>query len=67
MPVPYPGTDTSSLGPCGGKERQTRSVHVPLMIGTEVSQNPRIPTSMGNPVSCVQAGGSDSMSFALFG
>ena len=41
------------------------SVHVPLMIGTEVPHNPGIPASVGNPVSCVQAGGSDSMSFAL--
>ena len=41
------------------------SMHVPLMIETEVSHNPRIPTSMGNPISCVQAGGSDSMSSAL--
>ena len=38
------------------------SVHVALMIGTKVSHNTRIPASMGNPVSCVQAGGSDSMS-----
>ena len=43
------------------------SVLVPLMIGTEVSHNPRIPASVGNPVSCVQVGGSDSMSFASSG
>ena len=43
------------------------SVHVPLMIGTEVSHNPRIPTSVGNPVSCVKASGSDRKSFALSG
>ena len=42
------------------------SVHVPLMIGTEVSDNLGIPNSVGNPVSCVQAGGSDSMSSAPF-
>ena len=43
------------------------SMHVLLMIGTEVSHNPRIPTSVGNPVSYVQADGSDSMSFSLSG
>ena len=37
-------------------------VHVPLMIGTEVSHNLGIPASVGNLVSCVQDGGSDSMS-----
>ena len=41
------------------------SMHVPLMIGTEVSHNPGTPASVGNPVLCVQAGGSDSMSSAL--
>ena len=40
------------------------SVHVPLMIGTKVSYNLRILASVGNPVSCVQASGIDSMSFA---
>ena len=39
-------------------------MHVSLMIGTEVSHNLGIPASMGNPVSCVQAGGSDSISSA---
>ena len=43
------------------------SVHVPLMIGTEVSHNLGIPTFVGNPVSCVQDGGSDSMSSAPSG
>ena len=62
MPMSYRGTDTGSLSSCWGKERQTVSVHVPLMIGTEVSYNPRILVSMGKLVSCVQAGGSDSMS-----
>ena len=42
-------------------------VHVPLMIGIEVSHNPGIPASMGNPISCVQVGGSDSMSSAPSG
>ena len=43
------------------------SVHVPLMIETEMSHNPRIPASVGNPILCVQVGGSDSMSSASFG
>ena len=43
------------------------SVHVPLMIGSEVSHNPGIPTFVGNHVSCVQAGGSDRMSSAPSG
>ena len=38
------------------------SMHVPLMIETEVSHNLRIPAFVGNPISCVQAGGSDGMS-----
>ena len=63
----YLGTDIGSPGPCWGKERQTVSVHVPLMIGTEVSHNPGIPASVGNLASCVQAGGSDSMSTASSG
>ena len=53
----HPGTDTGSPGPCWGKEEQTASVHAPLMIGIVVSHNSRIPTSKGNPVSSVQAGG----------
>ena len=60
--MPHPGTHIGSLGPCWGKERQTAFVRVPLMIGTEVSHKPGIPASVGNPVSCVQAGGSDSKS-----
>ena len=43
------------------------SVHVPLMIRTEVSNNPGIPASMGNLVSCVQTCGSGSMSSAPSG
>ena len=42
-------------------------VHVPLMIGTEVSYNPRILASIGNPISCIKAGGNDRMSSALSG
>ena len=61
----HPGTDTGSPGPCWVKEKQTVFVHVPLMIGTEVSHNFRIPASMGNPVSSVQAGGNGNMSPVL--
>ena len=67
MPVPHPGTDTNSLGPYWGKERQTVSVHVPLMIRIKVSHNPRIPAFVGNSVSCVHACGSDIMSSAPSG
>ena len=65
--MPHTGTDTGSLGLYRGKERQTLSMHVPLMIGTEVSHNPGIFTSVGNPISCVEAGGSDRMSSAPYG
>ena len=47
------GTDTGSPGPWWGREEQTESVNVPLMIGTKVSHNSRILTSKGNPVLCV--------------
>ena len=43
------------------------SVHVPLMIGTEVSHNSGIPAFVGNLVLCVQSSGSDSMSSAPSG
>ena len=46
-------TDIGSPGPWWGKEEQTEFVNVPLMIGTEVSHNSRIPTSEGNPFSFV--------------
>ena len=62
MLVLHPGTDIGSPSPCWVKETQTVFVHVPMMIGIEVSYNPGIPASMGNPVSYVQVGGSDSMS-----
>ena len=63
----HPKTGTGSLGPWWGREEQTKSVSVPLMTGTGVSHNSRIPASEGNPVSCVQAGGNRNMSFALAG
>ena len=60
-------TDTSSHDPWWGKEEQTKSVNVPLMTGTGVSHNSGIPTSEGNPVSCVQAGGNGNKFPALAG
>ena len=51
----YPGTDTGSSGPHWGEKEHIASVHVPLMIGTEASHGPAIPTSEGNPASYVQA------------
>ena len=48
MHVPHLGRDTGSLSPCWGKEEQTASAHVPLMIGIEVSHNSGIPAFMGN-------------------
>ena len=40
---------------------------VPLMTGTEVSHDSRILSSVGNPVSYVQADGNDNMSSVLTG
>ena len=40
-----PGTNTSSPDPWWGREEQTESVHVPLMIGTGVSHNSGIPAA----------------------
>ena len=48
-----PGTDTGSPGPWWGRDEQIESVNVPLMTWTRLSDNSRIPTSEGNPVSCV--------------
>ena len=42
-------------------------MYVPLMIGTEVSYNSRIPTSKDNPASSVQVDGSGNMSPAQAG
>ena len=57
----HPVTDTSSPGPCSGKEKQTVSVYIPLMIRTKVSHNSKITASTGNPVSSVQAGDNGNM------
>ena len=40
---------------------------VPLMTGTDVSHDPGILASVGNPVSCVQADGNDNMLSVLTG
>ena len=40
---------------------------VPVMSGTEVSHDPRILASVGNPVSYVKADGNDNMSSVLTG
>ena len=63
----HPKTDTVFLGPLRGREEQTASVHVPLMILTMVSHNSGIPASEGNLVSSVQAGGTGNMLSALAG
>ena len=60
-----PGTDIVSFSPWWGREGQTESMNIPLMIGTGVSHNSGIITSKGNLVSCVQAGGNENMSFVL--
>ena len=65
--MPHPETDTCSLGPYWGEKEHTTSVHVPLMIGTEVSHSPGIPTSAGNLVSYVQDDGNGNMSSTLTG
>ena len=67
MLVQHLGTDTSSLSPWWGREEHTMFVNVPLMTGTKVSYNSRIPASEGNTVSYVQAGGNGNMYFTLFG
>ena len=40
---------------------------VPLMTGIEVSYDPGILASVGNPISYVQADGNDNMSLILTG
>ena len=59
------GTNIGFLGPLWGREEQTEFVNVPLITRTRVSHNSGIPAFDGNPVSCVQAGGNRTMSFAL--
>ena len=61
----HPRTDTGSSGPWLGKEEQTTSVHALLMNRTMMSHNSGIPTSTGNPISSVQAGGTGNTLSAL--
>ena len=58
-------TNTFSPSPWWGKEEQTAFVYIPLMIGTEVSHNYGIPTSVDTPASSVQANGNGNMSPTL--
>ena len=59
--------DTGPFGPCWSKKEHTASVHLPPMTRTEVSLNPRIPASTGNPASYVQADDNGNMSSILTG
>ena len=52
------------LARVGGKEEHTESVHVPLMIRTMVSPDPKTHVSADNSASCVPADGSGNMSSA---
>ena len=61
------GTDTGSSGPHWGKKEHIASVHVPPMIGTEVSRGPGIPASSGNLISHVRAIDNGNMSSVLTG
>ena len=61
------GTNIGSPNPWWGREEQTESVNVPLMTGTGVSHNSRIPAFESNLVSCVQAGDNSNMFYALAG
>ena len=65
VPMLHHRTDTGSPRPCWGKERQNVSVYVPLINGIEVSHNPGIPASLGNPFSCVQVVGNGNTSLVL--
>ena len=60
-------TDIGSPSPCWGKEEQTASAYVPLMIGAVVSHNSGIPASENNTASYVQVNGSNNMSSVLTG
>ena len=60
-------TDTVSPSPWWGKEEQTASVYIPLMIGTEMSHNLGITASGNNLASSVHADGNGNMTPALAG
>ena len=59
--------ETGSSDPHWSEKEQPESAPVPLMTGPAPAQNPRIPASVGNPSSYVQADGNRSMSSALAG
>ena len=61
------GTGIGSFGPRWGREEQTESVNILLMIGTGVSHNPWILAFKGNPVSYVQANGNRNLLSNLVG
>ena len=63
----HPRTDTGSSGPHWGEKKHTASVHVPLMIGLEVSCSPGIPASTANLVSYFCADANENMSPILIG
>ena len=63
----HPRTDIGSSGPYCGEKEHTASMHVPLMIGTEVSHSLGIPASVSNLVSHVRDYGNGNMSLVLAG
>ena len=64
MLVSHPETDTYSLGSCWGKEEHTESAHVPLMIETVVSPDPKNLVFADSSASCVPDDGNGNMSSA---
>ena len=65
--MPHSETDTGSSSLYWGKREHTTSVHIPLMIGTEVSCSLGILASAGNLFSHVRADGNGNMSSVLTG
>ena len=65
--MPHSEADTGSFGPCWGKKEHIASMHVLLMTGTVLSQNPGILASEGNPASYIQAYGNGNMSSVMTG
>ena len=60
-------TNIGPSRPHWGEKEQTVSALVPLMTGTALSHNSRIPAFVNNPSSCAQSDGNDSMSSAPYG
>ena len=60
-------TDTGPSSPHWGEKEQTVYAPIPLMTGTALSYNSRIPASVDNPVSYAQADANGSMSSAPSG